>query len=280
MEIRGLRVHEVWVEQASEIDAEYYASIVFDRGAQATRVMLSTRGGMDSEAVAAQTPDAIASLHVDPLLGFQEHHGRRLACAAGVSRDLVAPVTAMLAARYETYVEADAVLVEVNPLIVTGSAGDAGGQRGLRALDAKVMLDGNALYRHSENAALRDLSAEDPQERLAAERGLTYVKARRGDRRARQRGGPGDRPTATTPWRRCAHAPGQVALDPVRAVCRLLSVRRGLLLRVRHRRAPGWCCRRCRGRPASRWLTGCPDRCTDTSPSSSGEGGRWRTRTA
>ena len=178
MEIRGLRVHEVWVEQASEIEAEYYASIVFDRGAQAPLVMLSTRGGMDIEAVADETPEAIASLHVDPLLGFQAFQGRRLAFAAGVDRDLVAPVTATLAALYDMFVAEDALLVEVNPLIVTGSAGlaERGGQRGLRALDAKVTLDGNALYRHPENAGLRDLSGEDPQERLATERGLTYVK--------------------------------------------------------------------------------------------------------
>jgi succinyl-CoA synthetase beta subunit len=86
-----------------------------------------------------------------------------------MDRDLVRPVTAMLAKLYEAFVAEDAMLVEVNPLIVTP-------ERGLRALDAKVTLDGNALYRHPENAALRDVSAEDPQERLAKERGLTYVK--------------------------------------------------------------------------------------------------------
>ena len=91
----------MWVEQASEIEAEYYASIVFDRGAQAALVMLSTRGGMDIEEVAATEPEAIASLHVDPLLGFQEFHGRRLAFAAGVDGDLVRPITAMLARLYE-----------------------------------------------------------------------------------------------------------------------------------------------------------------------------------
>ncbi len=176
MDIRGLAVHEVWVEEASQIEAEYYASIVFDRGAQAALVMLSTRGGMDIEAVAATEPEAIASLHVDPLLGFQDFHGRRLAFAAGVDGDLVRPITAMLARLYEVFVAEDAMLVEVNPLIVTGSAGEAGGRRGLRALDAKVTLDGNALYRHPENAALRDVSSEDAQERLAKERGLTYVK--------------------------------------------------------------------------------------------------------
>jgi succinyl-CoA synthetase beta subunit len=169
MDIRGLRVREVWVEEASEIEAEYYASVVFDRGAHAPLVMLSTKGGMDIEAVAAQYPDAIASLHVDPLLGFQDFHGRRLAFEAGVDADLVRPVAAMLAKFYEVFVQEDAMLVEVNPLIVTP-------ERELRALDAKVTLDANALYRHPENAALRDIASEDPQERMAKERGLTYVK--------------------------------------------------------------------------------------------------------
>jgi succinyl-CoA synthetase beta subunit len=169
MDIRGLRVHEVWVEEASQIAAEYYVSIVFDRSAQAPLVMLSTKGGMDIEAVAASDPDAIASLHVDPLLGFQDFHGRRLAFEAGVDPDLVRPVGAMLAKLYEVFVKEDALLVEVNPLIVTP-------ERGLRALDAKVTLDGNAMHRHPENAGLRNLSAEDPQERMAKERGLTYVK--------------------------------------------------------------------------------------------------------
>jgi succinyl-CoA synthetase beta subunit len=169
MDIRGLRVHEVWVEEASQIAAEYYASIVFDRSAQAPLVMLSTQGGMDIEAVAASDPAAIASLHVDPLLGFREFHARRLAFEAGIAADLVRPVGAMLAKLYDVFIAEDAMLVEVNPLIVTP-------ERELRALDAKVTLDGNALYRHPENAALRNPSAEDAQERMAKERGLTYVK--------------------------------------------------------------------------------------------------------
>jgi succinyl-CoA synthetase beta subunit len=169
MDIRGLTVHEVWVEEASRIESEYYASVVFDRSAQALRVMLSTKGGMDIEAVAAEDPGAIASLLVDPLLGFQQFHGRRLAFTAGVAADMVQPVAALLARLYAALTGEDATLVEVNPLIVTP-------ERELRALDAKVTLDDNALHRHPDNAALRDLSAEDPQERMAKERGLTYVK--------------------------------------------------------------------------------------------------------
>ncbi len=176
MDIRGLTVHEVWIEAASEIAAEYYASVVFDRSAKAPLVMLSTKGGMDIEQVAAESPEAIAMLHVDPLLGFQDFHGRRLAFEAGVDADVVRPVGAMLAKLYDVFTGEEATLVEVNPLIITpGSAGEAGG-REVKALDAKVTLDGNALYRHADNAALRDLSGEDPQERMAKERGLTYVK--------------------------------------------------------------------------------------------------------
>jgi succinyl-CoA synthetase beta subunit len=169
MDIRGLTVHELWIEGASQIEAEYYASIVFDRGAKAPLVLLSTKGGMDIEAVADEDPDAIASLHVDPLIGFQDFHGRRLAFEAGVDADLVRPIGAFLARLYETFVAEEAMLVEVNPLIVTP-------ERDVRALDAKVTLDDNALFRHPENAELRDLSAEDPQERMAHERGLIYVK--------------------------------------------------------------------------------------------------------
>jgi succinyl-CoA synthetase beta subunit len=169
MDIKGFTVHEVWIEAASDIALEYYASIVFDRAAKAPLVMLSTQGGMDIEEVAEKTPEALARLHVDPLLGFQDFHGRRLAFEAGVDADVIRPVGAMLAKLYAAFVAEEAMLVEVNPLIVTAD-------RDVKALDAKVTLDGNALYRHPENAALRDPSNEDAQEQMAHERGLTYVK--------------------------------------------------------------------------------------------------------
>jgi len=169
MDIRGLTVHELWVEAASEIASEYYASVVFDRSAKAPLVMLSTKGGMDIEAVAEEDPEAIARLHVDPLVGFQEFHSRRLAFEAAVDADVVRPVGAMLSKLYDVFVAEEATLVEVNPLIVTP-------EREVRALDAKVTLDDNALFRHPDNAELRDPSREDPQERMAKERGLTYVK--------------------------------------------------------------------------------------------------------
>jgi succinyl-CoA synthetase beta subunit len=175
MDIRGLKVHELWVERASEIDAEYYASVVFDRSEKAPLVMLSTKGGMDIEQVAEEDPEAIARLHIDPLVGFQDFHGRRLCFEAGVDHDVVRPVGAMLAKLYGVFIAEDATLVEVNPLIVS-PAGEGDGKRSVVALDAKVTLDDNALFRHPDNAQLRDLSREDPQERMAKERGLTYVK--------------------------------------------------------------------------------------------------------
>jgi succinyl-CoA synthetase beta subunit len=124
---------------------------------------------MDIEEVAEKDPKAIATLHVDPLLGFQDFHGRRLAFEAGVDADLVRPVGAFLHQLYGAFVSEEAMLVEVNPLIVTP-------ERTVAALDAKVTLDDNALFRHPDNANLRDPSAEDAQEQMAHERGLTYVK--------------------------------------------------------------------------------------------------------
>ena len=169
MDIRGFTVHEVWVEAASDIASEYYASIVFDRAAKKPLVMLSTQGGMDIEEVADNNPDAIARLHVDPLLGFQDFHARRLAFEAGVDADVVRPVGALLNKLYDAFASEEAMLVEVNPMIVTSD-------RKVMALDAKVTLDGNSLFRHPDNAELRDAGGEDPQEQMAKERGLTYVK--------------------------------------------------------------------------------------------------------
>src|SRR4051795_642878 len=169
MDIRGLTVHELYVEKASDIAEEYYAAILLDRTAKKPMAMLSRMGGMDVEEIAETDPNAIVRLHVDALEGFQDFHGRRLAFDSGIADDVVRPVGGMLAKLYETFVEEDAVLVEVNPLLVTGD-------REVVALDAKVTIDGNAVYRHPGTAALRNVSDEDPQERMAEERGLTYVK--------------------------------------------------------------------------------------------------------
>lgn len=169
MEIRGLPVRHLWIERASAIAAELYASVVFDRGAQAPLLMLSRRGGVEIEQIAAEDPGAIASLHIDPLLGFQDFHGRLLAFGAGVDRELVAGLGQVLRSLYEVFIAEEAMLVEVNPLILTP-------ERELVALDAKVTLDANALHRHPDNSVFAHELDEDPQERMARERGLTYVK--------------------------------------------------------------------------------------------------------
>jgi len=169
MDIRGFTVHELYVEKASEIDEEYYAAIVFDRSAKKPMAMLSRMGGMDVEEVAEKDPEAMRMLHVDPLIGFQDFHGRRLAFESGIAADVIRPVGALLGALYGVFVAEDATLVEVNPLLITKS-------REVVALDAKVTIDDNALFRHPDVAELRDVSGEDEQERMAKERGLTYVK--------------------------------------------------------------------------------------------------------
>jgi succinyl-CoA synthetase beta subunit len=169
MDIRGLTVHELWIERASKIAAEYYAAIVFDRSAKKPLVMLSSMGGMDVEEVAENHPDAIARVHVDPLIGFRPFHGRRLAYATDIDRDVARPTVDMLSRLYNVFERSDAMLVEVNPLIVTED-------REVMALDSKVTIDDNALGRQPAIAELRNLSAEDPQEKMAKERGVTYVK--------------------------------------------------------------------------------------------------------
>src|ERR671921_161372 len=151
MDIRGFTVHELYVERASEIDEEYYAAIVFDRSARAPMVMLSRMGGMDVEEIAERDPKAIVRLHVDPLLGFQDFHGRRLAFDSGIAADVVRPVGALLARLYETFIAEDAMLVEVNPLLVTKD-------RQVVALDAKVTVDGNSLHRHPDVAEFRNVA--------------------------------------------------------------------------------------------------------------------------
>ena len=169
MDIRGHTVHVLWVQRASKITSEYYAAVVFDRSAKAPLVMLSTEGGIDIEQVAAEHPDALATLHVDPLVGFHPFHARRLAYEAGVDADVVRAVGDMLATLYEVFTQEDATLVEINPLVITP-------EREVMALDAKVTLDDNAMFRHPDNAALDDLIDADEQETMAKQRGLTYVK--------------------------------------------------------------------------------------------------------
>src|SRR2546423_719009 len=169
MDIKGFTVQELYIEKASEMHEHTCARILRDGAADKPMAMLSRKGGMDIEAVADEDPSAIAIVHIDPLLGFRDFYGRRLAFEAQIADDVVAPVGAMLGKLYETFVEEDAVLVEVNPLLITKD-------RKVVALDSKVTIDDNALFRHPDTAEMRNPSAEDPQEQMAHERGLTYVK--------------------------------------------------------------------------------------------------------
>ena len=169
MDIRGHTVRRVWVEQSSDIEREYYFSITFDRGEKRPLLMLTTAGGVEIEEVAATTPERLARLHVDPLVGFQPFHARRLCFDAGIPAEEMRQAGDIMAAAYRAFVETDAMLVEINPLIVTPD-----GQ--LRALDSKYTVDDNALFRHPDIAEMRDLAALPPEERMARERGVTYVK--------------------------------------------------------------------------------------------------------
>ena len=169
MDIKGHIVGTVWIEAASEIAKEYYASITFDRGEKKPLVMLSAMGGVDIESVAEEHPDKLARLHVDPLTGFHPHHARRLCYEADIDPEAMKGVIDILLKLYEGFVDLDAMLMEVNPLIVTTDGR-------VIALDAKVTIDGNALYRHPDILALRDAGTADPQERMAQEKGVTYVK--------------------------------------------------------------------------------------------------------
>ncbi len=169
MDIKGHTVHRVWIEAASEIVKEYYASVTFDRGEKKPLVMLSAMGGVDIEDVAHNNPDALAKLHVDPLTGFQQHHARWLVYTAKIDEGAQKGVVAILEKLYQAFIELDATLVEINPLIWTKS-GD------VVALDAKVSLDGNAMFRHPDYTELRESVTDDPQEKMAHDRGVTYVK--------------------------------------------------------------------------------------------------------
>jgi succinyl-CoA synthetase beta subunit len=169
MDIRGHVVRKLWIERASEIADEYYFSITFDRGAKRPLAMLTTQGGMDIEQVAEESPESLARVHIDPLVGFHPHHARALLFGAKVPASQHAEATALMARAYRAFRETDAMLVEINPLAVTADGA-------LTALDAKYTIDDNALFRHPDLAAMRDLEALDPQERLAREKGVTYVK--------------------------------------------------------------------------------------------------------
>jgi succinyl-CoA synthetase beta subunit len=170
LDINGHVVRKLWVESASEIAKEYYLSATFDRGAKKVLFMLTTEGGIEIEEVAARSPEALARLHVDPLEGFQPYQARRVIYGAGIDDpDEQKQILAIVERLYRCFVESDAVLCEINPLIVTPEGG-------VRALDSKFTVDDNALYKHEDIATMRDPEAYPPEERAAREKGVTYVK--------------------------------------------------------------------------------------------------------
>ena len=162
-------VHEVWVERASEIEAEYYASIILDRSAKKAMTILSAMGGMNVEEIADKDPEALVKRYVEPGEAFDVARARRLAADAGLADVVLNETGEVMAKLYEMFNAADATLVEVNPLIATAD-------RRVVALDSKVTIDNNALFRHEDIAGLSNPADEDPQEAMAKERGLTYVK--------------------------------------------------------------------------------------------------------
>jgi succinyl-CoA synthetase beta subunit len=168
MDIKGHVVRRLWIEHASDIAREYYASFTLDRGARLHLGMVSARGGVDIEQVAAEEPGAIARIHVDPVVGLSEADARQLVEEARLDPDARAGAVEILRKLYRCFVEGDADLVEINPLILTP-------QGHVHALDAKVSLDNNAEFRHPEWAEYRSTEVLDDRERLARSKGLQYI---------------------------------------------------------------------------------------------------------
>ena len=170
LDIRGHVVRKLWIEQASDIAKEYYLSITFDRGAKKPLFMFTTQGGVEIEQVAEESPDALIRLHVDPSEGFQPWVARRLIYGGGVEDPGEQKQIAAIVERlYEAFTRFDAMLCEINPLIVTPDGE-------VKALDSKFTVDDAALFRHADVAEWRDTSAADPLEAFAREKGVTYVK--------------------------------------------------------------------------------------------------------
>ena len=165
----GKTVKRIYVEEGSSIDRELYLSCLVDRSSSRVAFICSTEGGMDIEAVAAETPEKILTLTIDPASGYMPHHGRNIAFALGLSGKQIKQCVALISNLYRAVLAKDMSLLEINPLVVT-EAGD------LLVLDAKVNFDSNALYRHPDIQELRDLDEEDPAEVEASEYDLNYIK--------------------------------------------------------------------------------------------------------
>jgi len=166
---QGREVKRLYVEEGCDIGDELYLSLLVDRASSRITIIASSEGGMDIEEVAASQPEKILSVSIDPATGLQAHHARRLAGVMGLGGSAAKQLPKFLSGLYDAFLKLDASLIEINPLVVTG-AGD------LLALDAKMSFDDNALYRHADLMALRDLGEEDPAEVRASEFDLSYIK--------------------------------------------------------------------------------------------------------
>jgi succinyl-CoA synthetase beta subunit len=168
MEIKGLTVSTVLVDAAADIEEEIYLGMVVDRAARRTAMMGSAEGGVDIEEVARTNPEAIITVHIDPFLGLRGYQTRDMAMGIGLGRQHWSAFHGIAAGLARCFVDCDASLAEINPLVVTG-------QGALLALDGKMVIDDNALFRHADLAALRDVGEETPAEAQAREFGLSYV---------------------------------------------------------------------------------------------------------
>ncbi|QWG18673.1 ADP-forming succinate--CoA ligase subunit beta [Bradyrhizobium sediminis] len=164
----GKQVNRLYIEEGSEIDKEFYLSILVDRESSEVSFVVSTEGGVNIEEVAHKTPEKIVTFSVDPATGIMGHHGRTVAKALGLSGDLAKQAGKLVAQLYAAFVAKDMAMLEINPLVVT-KHGD------LRVLDAKVSFDDNALYRHPDVVALRDETEEDAKEIEASKYDLNYI---------------------------------------------------------------------------------------------------------
>ncbi|HET7082290.1 MAG TPA: ADP-forming succinate--CoA ligase subunit beta [Candidatus Limnocylindria bacterium] len=169
LDIKGVTVRTVLVTPAAEIAKEYYLGLILDRGRQAVTIIASADGGVEIEETARTNPGAILRLPLHPLIGLQEHEVRRVAFFLGLPAELRKDFGAILRGLYAAFIESDADLAEINPLVVTGAGR-------LEALDAKIVLDDSALFRHPELEALRDLGEEEPSETAARDAGINFIK--------------------------------------------------------------------------------------------------------
>ena len=169
MTIKGLTVKKVLVDEAADIATEIYLGIVIDRTTHHPVMMASAQGGVEIEEVARVTPERIVKITIDPFLGLQAYQGRELAFGIGLPKELVRDFVLIAEGLYKAFVGCDASLAEINPLVVTGGSK-------LLAVDGKILLDDNALFRHFELAEMRDADEETPEEQEARRHGLSYVK--------------------------------------------------------------------------------------------------------